>query len=93
VKNIIERHEILTKSIGTRPEEDISYKTCQVLPPLVFVFFFFGSVLEVFFYLLFNYKVHPWKEMMMKDKPSSSKNGITEGIEMEDIAITNADTD
>ena len=57
VKNIIERHEILTRSIGTRPEEDISYKTCQVLPPLVFVFFFFGSVLEVFFYLLFNYKV------------------------------------
>ena len=31
--------------------------------------------------------------MMMKDKPSSPKNGITEGIEMEDIVITNADTD
>ena len=57
MKNIIERHEILTGNIGTRLEEDISYKTCQVLLPLVLGFFFLGSLLEILFYLLFNYKV------------------------------------
>ena len=31
--------------------------------------------------------------MMRKDKPSSPKTEISEGIEMEDIVITNTDTD
>ena len=30
--------------------------------------------------------------MMRKDKPSSPKTEISEGIEMEDIVITNTDT-
>ena len=108
---VIIRHGILTGSIGTRPKEDISYRACQVLLPLVLVLFFFGSILEILFYLLFNYKVsinmygcscaaflslfqvHPWKDMMRKDKPNSPNTGISEEIEMVDIAITNTDTD
>ena len=31
--------------------------------------------------------------MMRKDKPSSPKSGMSEGIEMVDIGITNTDTD
>ena len=57
MKNVIERHEILTRSIGTRPEEDNSYEICLILLPSVLGFFLIGSFLEAVFYLLFNYKV------------------------------------
>lgn len=57
VKKINQRHEILSNTIGTRPEEDHSYERAQVLTPAVIGFFVLGSVLEVASYWVFNYKV------------------------------------
>ena len=57
VKNIRERHDILTLSIGTRPEEDHSYSRAQVMLPVVVVLFLLGSFVDAAAYWLFNYKV------------------------------------
>ena len=54
---INERHEILGRTIGTRPEEDHSYEQAQVLIPVVIFCFVLGSVLEIVSYIVFNYKV------------------------------------
>ena len=57
VYNINERHTLLSTTIGTRPEEDISYSRAQVILPSVVVFFVVASSIEVAAYLLFNHKV------------------------------------
>ena len=57
VHNISERHWLLSRSIGTRPEENVSYWNAQVILLTVLVFFIVGSALEVTAYLLFNNKV------------------------------------
>ena len=57
MESINERHKLLSRTIGTRPEEDISYSTVAVMLPIVLVFFIVGSSMEVAAYLLFNYKV------------------------------------
>ena len=60
VYKIDERHQLLSKSIGTRPEEDVSYSRAQVILPAVIVFFVVGSFVEAAAYWLFNYKVQCW---------------------------------
>ena len=57
VKNIRERHYILTLTIGTRPEEDQSYLRAQVMLLVVGVLFLLGSFVEATAYWLFNFKV------------------------------------
>ena len=57
VYNINERHTFLSTTIGTRPEDDISYSRAQVILSSVMVFFMVGSLIEVATYWLFNYKV------------------------------------
>ena len=57
MERINERHKLLRRTIGTRPEEDVSYSTVAVMLPIVLVFFIVGSSLEVAAYLFFNYKV------------------------------------
>ena len=57
MENVNERHKLLSRTIGTRPEEDVSHSTIAVMLPIVLVFFIVGSSLEVAAYLLFNYKV------------------------------------
>ena len=54
---INERHDLLSRTIGTRPEEDYSYEQAQVLIPVVIFCFVLGSVLEIVSYIVFNYKV------------------------------------
>ena len=57
MESINERHKLLSRTIGTRPEEDISHSTIAVMLPIVLVFFIVGSSMEVTAYLFFNYKV------------------------------------
>merc|ERR1719320_1268503 len=71
VTNINKRHTILSQTIGTRPEENHSYEQAQLLHPATICFFLLGTVLEIVFYLVFNFKLHPWKEMMMEDDDSN----------------------
>ena len=55
--NICVRHWLLRETIGTRPEEESSYNTVMKLlfgVPITVVGF---SLLEMGFYLLYNYKV------------------------------------
>jgi len=88
VHNIKERHDILTWTIGTRPEEDISYLRAQVMLPAVMVFFVVGSLVEAATYWLFNYKVHPWKDMLHTVE-KCSKDTQTD----KDMAETSTQTD
>merc|ERR1712203_1183130 len=71
-QSINERHKLLSRTIGTRPEEDISHSTIAVMLPIVLVFFIVGSSLEVAAYLLFNYKVHPWKDLLSADEQNNT---------------------
>ena len=54
---INQRHGILSRTIGTRPEENHSYEQAQVLIPVVIFCFALGSLLEIVSYMVFNYKV------------------------------------
>ena len=57
VISINQRHTILSQSIGTRPEENHSYEQAQLLLPATISFFLLGTVLEIVFYVVFNFKV------------------------------------
>ena len=57
VSNITERHDILSKTIGTTLEENRSYGNAQVLLGTSLAFFIIGSSLEAIAYLLFTFKV------------------------------------
>ena len=54
---IITRHHFLMRTIGTRPEEDNSYKTVIILMVTWIVGVVMCSVLEMVFYFLYNMKV------------------------------------
>jgi len=76
VININQRHTILSQSIGTRPEENHSYEQAQFLIQATISFFLLGTVLEIVSYLVFNFKLHPWKDMMMEEDDSNSEKKI-----------------
>ena len=57
VSNITERHDILSKTIGTTLEENRSYENAQVLLGTSLAFFFLGSILEAIAFLIFTFKV------------------------------------
>ena len=55
--NIIERHQFLKKTIGSRAEEDYSYMSVIILMVIFPVVVVVCSVLEMIFYFLYNMKV------------------------------------
>ena len=57
VTKITERHGILSKTIGTTPDENRCYENAQVLLGTSLAFFIIGSILEAISYLLFTFKV------------------------------------
>ena len=57
VTKITRRHDILSKTIGTTPDENRSYENAQVLLGTSLAFFIIGSILEAIAYLLFTFKV------------------------------------
>ena len=54
---ITERHDILSKTIGTTLEENRCYEDAQVLLGTSLAFFLVGSILEAIAFLLFTFKV------------------------------------
>ena len=56
VSNITERHDILSKTIGTTLEEKHSYENAQVLLGTSLAFFIIGSILEAIAFLIFTFK-------------------------------------
>ena len=55
--NIISRHDLLRRTIGTRQEEDVSYNNLMTLLPLWIVSIIGFSFLEMVFYFLYSLKV------------------------------------
>ena len=55
--NIISRHDLLRRTIGTRQEEDVSYNNLTTLLPLWIVSIVGFSFLEMVFYFLYSLKV------------------------------------
>merc|ERR1719450_1246508 len=72
VNKITERHMLLSKTIGTRPEENVSYMNVQIMLATVVALFIVGSSVEVAAYLVFNYKVHPWRDLLRCDEQHST---------------------
>ena len=57
VTKISERHDILSKTIGTTLDENRSYENAQVLLGTSLAFFIIGSILEAIAFLIFTFKV------------------------------------
>ena len=55
--NIIERHQFLLETIGTRPEEDDSYNNIIILVVVLLLGVVLCSLLEMVFYYLYSLKV------------------------------------
>ena len=54
---IIERHNLLGRTIGTRREENVSYENVTLLIKVTLPYFMITSILEVIVFLLYNKKV------------------------------------
>ena len=54
---INERHNFLHRLLGTKPEEDLSYKNANEIILIISSFLILFSFLEVVFYYLYNTKV------------------------------------
>ena len=57
VTKITERHDILSKTIGTTLDENRSYENAQVLLGTSLASFIIGSILEAISFLIFTFKV------------------------------------
>ena len=55
--NIIQRHNLLSRTIGTREEENESYFHLLILLPVLIVSVITFSILEMVFYFLYSFKV------------------------------------
>ena len=61
--NINRRHEFLTRLIGTKPEEDISFEAVNYLVTLATVSTSVAFLLEVLFYFIYNRRVSKSKDI------------------------------
>merc|ERR1719318_2213886 len=68
VTNIWERHEILGRTIGTKEEENISNDNATFWLTAVTSLYFIFSIMELFLYMFYNYKAHPWKDIIQETK-------------------------
>merc|ERR1712183_618749 len=66
---IFERHDLLGETIGQRSEERVSYENVQLLLMLVLPFFLITSILEPVVFLVYQYKFHPWKDIITNSEP------------------------
>merc|ERR1712183_550167 len=66
---IFERHDLLGETIGQRSEEKDSYENVQLLLMLVLPFFLITSILEPVVFLVYQYKFHPWKDIITDSEP------------------------
>ena len=57
VTKITERHDILSKTIGTTLDENRSYENAKVLLGTSLASFIIGSILEAISFLIFTFKV------------------------------------
>ena len=60
--NIIRRHHLLIRTIGTRQEEDHSYQRLLLLLSLFVVSVLVFSLLEMAFYFLYSVKVRQFTD-------------------------------
>ena len=88
---ISERHDILYETIGYLPEEQTSYEQVWIIANSSLVFVIIGTILEAILFVIYNEKVHPFKNIIidfitaekqavdnviMNDLKSSSPNNI-----------------
>merc|ERR1719318_2466897 len=85
VSNIWERHEILRKTIGTKEVENISHANATFWLTAVTSLYFLFSIMELVVYLFYNYKAHPWKDIIQetKDIKKESNAGHRGTMELE----------
>ena len=62
--NVERRHEFLLKSIGYLEDENIAVNTIWRLLFISFAVLGFGSLLQVFFFHMYNEVFHPFKDIL-----------------------------
>merc|ERR1719470_161460 len=73
VTNIWERHALLGRTIGTKEEENISNENATFWLTVVTSLYFLLSIMELCLYLFYNFKAHPWKDIIQETNDSSMK--------------------
>ena len=61
---IQERHIFLTNTIGFLPDEQVAYLNSWLIFETSILFWFSGTLLQWFFFMLYNQKFHPFKDIL-----------------------------
>ena len=80
---ISERHDILYETIGYLPEEQTSYEQVWIIANSSLVFVIFGTILEAILVIIYNEKVHPFKNIII-DFITAEKQGV-DNVMMNDL--------
>ena len=81
---ISERHNILYETIGYLPEEQTSYEQVWIIANSSLVFVIFGTILEAILVVIYNEKVHPFKNIII-DFITAEKQDVDNVITMNDL--------
>ena len=76
------RHHLLQMTIGTFPEENETYTLLTTLMFVLPIGLVTASLLEWGLFILYNYKLHPWREILKSDQSDdySGDSIVTEDI-------------
>ena len=68
---ILARHSLLTRTIGTFNEEDQAHHTTVIILACLFPLLVLCYLVELSIYYLFNFHLHPWAALL-QDKVAAS---------------------
>ena len=85
---ISERHGILYETIGHLPEEQTAYERVWMIAGISLAFVIFGTILEAFFFIIYNEIFHPFKNIII-DLRNAEQN--VNSISMNDLKTTTSD--
>ena len=71
---ISERHVILYETIGYLPEEQTSYENVWIIAGVSLAFVTCGTILEAFLYMIYNERVHPFKNIIIDLRTTEKLN-------------------
>ena len=86
---ISERHVILYETIGYLPEEQTSYENVWIIAGVSLAFVTCGTILEAFLYMIYNERVHPFKNIII-DLRTTEKLTV-QNISMNDLKCSSPD--
>ena len=80
---ISERHWILYETIGYLPEEQTAYEHVWIIAGSSLAFVIFGTILEAFLFIIYNERVHPFKNIII-DLITTEKQNV-DNVLMNDL--------